>query len=277
MQSFNINIDLSEILNTVPNLRQTIFPRLHDAVGTLSQAVMEQWLEEVNNARLWSKEKDDYLRSISWDFTGDFSAEVKSDYGLAADIETGRPERDLKKMLNTSLKVRRTEDGRRFLVIPFRHNTPGSSATGRPMPMEVYQRARSMAKSSISGHGRRPTGEITTLHPKRGMSPHPNQTPFLSNPRTRQHSTVTRRAYNWGDALKGADIPSRYKGMYRFEAGSGSESRSQYMTFRVMMEGSNGWVVPAKPGLYIARGIAERNRPVAEKIFSEAIKLDLGL
>lgn len=284
MPSFDISIDLSQLLNTVPELKRELFPRLHDAVGTIAQQAMEQWMEEVQNARLWQKEKEDYLKSIKWSFTGDFSAEVRSDYKLAADIETGRPERDLKGMLDTSMKVRRTEDGRRFLVIPFRHNTPGSEATGRAMPMEVYQRARQMAKSSITGHGKRPSGEVTALHPRHGMRPSAKQTPFASDPRNRRAYEVTRRHYQWGDRMSKSDLRGmdkntkrRFQGLYRFEASSGSESRSKYMTFRTMMEGSKGWVVPAKPGLYIARGIAERLRPAAEEIFSEALRLDLGL
>lgn len=284
MPSFNINIDLSELLGSIPALKRELFPRLHDAVGVIAQQAMEQWMEEVQNASLWQKEKEDYLSSIDWNFTGDFSAEVKSDYKLAAEIETGRPERDLKRMLDTSMKVRRTEDGRRFLIIPFRHNTPGNEATGRAMPMEVYQRAREMAKSSIAGHGRRLSGEVTAVHPRHGMRPSTKQTPFASNPRTRSAYQVRQRHYQWGERMKKSDLRGmdaatkrRFQGLYRFEASSGSESRSKYMTFRTMMEGSKGWVVPAKPGLYIARGIAERLRPAAEEIFSEAVRLDLGL
>jgi hypothetical protein len=45
--------------------------------------------------------------------------------------------------------------------------------------------------------------------------------------------------------------------MYRFDTGAGKARSSQYLTFRVMAEGSSGWIVPAKPGLYIARGVAQ--------------------
>lgn len=277
MASFDIYIDLSQVLNLVPNLKQQVFPRLHDAVGTIAQEAAEQWMSDVQNAKLWSKEKEGYIESIRWEFTGDFSAEIRSDYKLAADIETGRPERDLKKMLDTSMKVRRTEDGRRFLIIPFRHNTPGNDATAGDMPFGVYQRAREMAKSSITREGMRPSGEVMAMHPRHGMRRSAKQTPFASDPHTRKHYQVASREYQWGDRLQGKDIPKRYKGMYRFEASSGQESRSKYMTFRTMMEGSKGWVVPAKPGLYLARDVADRLRPVAEELFSQAIKLDLGL
>lgn len=278
MPSFDIVMDLSGILNVTPALKESAFARIHDAIGTIADRVYSQWAADVQNARLWSKEKNDYIDSITWDFTGAFSAEVISSYKYAADIETGRPERDLKKMLDTSMKVRRTEDGRRFLVIPLRHGAQGSS---NAMPFHIYQNARSLGKSSITGRNSRLSGEVTRLSPKSGMSKSENQSPFASSRKKGSDYAVRQRQYSWGDRLSGAGMSKqekqKYAGMYRFQASSGSESRSKYMTFRMMMEGSSGWVVPAKPGLYIAKQVAERIQPVANEIIAKAVKLDLGL
>ena len=71
-------------------------------------------------------------------------------------------------------------------------------------------------------------------------------------------------------------ILAGYAGMRRFDVGSGEEKRSSYMTFRVMMEGSSGWIVPAKPGLFLTKQVADRLNPIASEVFSEAVKLDLG-
>lgn len=258
MASFEINVDISDLLNLVPGLKQEVLPRLHDAVGFIAQQAYEQWAADVQNARLWGKEKEEYIRSLKWDYTGDFSAEVRATYKLAASIEEGRAERDLKKMLDTSLKVRLSKKGTRYLIIPFRHNTPGSNATGRAMPFEVYQNARNLAASKILGHGKRLSGT------------------GAYNMNTRQPITVRSRRYQWGEVL-GDDHGRHYKGMYRFEAGSGGEKRSSFMTFRVMTEESKGWIVPAKPGLYIAKQVAERLRPAAQEVISEAIRRDLGI
>jgi hypothetical protein len=84
-------------------------------------------------------EKEPYMASIAMQMTRPFSAVVSTDYKYADEIETGRPAKDLKQMLNTSPKVRRTKDGRRFLVIPMRHNTPGNGALAPSMPKAVYQ------------------------------------------------------------------------------------------------------------------------------------------
>ena len=38
------------------------------------------------------------------------------------------------------------------------------------------------------------------------------------------------------------------------------------------MEGSKGWIVPAKPGLFLAKGVAEKMQPLAEKAFQAAVQ-----
>lgn len=283
MAYFDIRVDLSELMNLAPALNREIFPRLHEAIGAIAAAGHRDWTAAVMSAPIWSKERSEYAQSITWDYTGDFSAEIRATYRHAPAIETGRAERDLKKMLNTSLKVRRTEDGRRFLIIPFRHNTPGNEGTGKAMPFGVYQQARDMAKSLITGQGQRPAGQVMHLSPKTGMHASAKQTPFSSDPHTRSASMVPARDYQWGGALKrgdlaahGKEVQKKYAGMRRFEAGSGEEKRSSYVTFRVMMEGSSGWIVPAKPGLFLAKQVADRLQPIAGEVFGEAVKLDLG-
>jgi hypothetical protein len=265
-----------------------LLPRLNQAVGAVAQQAMIDWREAVARAKLWSGEKAPYVDSIQWRMTGDFSAEVWSDYKYAAEIDNGRPARDLKKMLDTSMKVRRTRDGKRFLVIPFRHNTEGNDATARAMPGNVGQLASAMSTSRITGTGRRAAGEITDISPGSGMTPLKAETrknPYLMNPRTQKPVTVASRQYLWGDRLTnkamkeagiGAADRKRYQGMVRMETSSGNAKSSAYLTFRIMAENSTGWIVPAKPGLQIVPGVAQRLQPLAEKAFAEAVKRDLA-
>jgi hypothetical protein len=283
MAYFNINVDVSPLLNLAPTLSKEIFPRLHEAVGAVAAAAHRDWSAAVMNAPLWSKEREEYAKSITWDYTGAFKAEVIATYKYANDIETGRPERDLKKMLDTSLKVRRTASGKRFLIIPFRHNTPGNNASGSAMPFAVYEQARELAKSLITGKGERLAGQTVHLIPGAGMVIARKQPQFASDPKTMGRSVVPQRDYQWGGALKrgdlsslGKDVKNKYAGMVRMETSSGKQTSSSYMTFRVMMEGSSGWIVPAKPGLFLAKQVAERMTPLAEEVFREAVKLDLG-
>jgi hypothetical protein len=57
--------------------------------------------------------------------------------------------------------------------------------------------------------------------------------------------------------------------MARFKTSTGGSS---YLTFRIMMEGSTGWIVPAQPGKYLAKNVADALEPLAEKIVAEALK-----
>ena len=230
-------------------------------------------------ARLWSGEKDAYSQSIKWDMTGDFSAFVSSDYKYAADIETGRPPRDLKKMLDTSSKVRRTKDGRRFLVIPMRHGSPKSNTN--PMPSGVAKLAKAMTPSKVLSTGMRPSGQVTSLSPTSGMSAAAKQTPFLSNTKTKSKMLTASRNYAWGDRLSRAALKAagaspaeqrKYAGMVKMNTSTpGGKKSSSFLTFRIMMENSRGWVVPAQPGQYILRGVATNLEPKAAAAFAAAV------
>lgn len=265
MAEFSINVDLSEVLAGFPAVDKEVFPLLHHAVRAVADQVRSDWQESVARAKLWSGEKRAYIDSFSVRETGDFSVEVVASYKHAHAIETGRPAYDQKRMLDSSLKVRVSAKGKRYLIIPFRHNIPGASGIAKPMPQSVYDEAKNLAPSKIVGHGRRPSG--TGAY---GMQ-------------TREPLTVRERKYEWGSRLDSGMArklrrkhkSDPYAGMVRFESGSGGEKRSTYLTFRVMSEGSRGWIIPAKPGLWLARDVAQATQPKAERAFQEAISRTL--
>lgn len=283
MLTYSVPLGSETILDKTGVIDKTIMPAVNQAVRAIAKATAAEWQQTVYRAKLWSGEKDAYAESITWRMTGDFSAVVSSDYKYVQDIETGRPARDLKKMLDTSLKVRRTEGGKRFLVIPMRHNTPGNGALAKSMPASVYDMAKQLAASRVVATGQRPSGEVTHLSPKSGMHPSANQTPYLSNPKTKQASMVTARKYAWGDRLTksmlkaaGLDGPEakRYAGMVKMDTSTpGGGKSSSYMTFRLMGEWQTGkWVIPAQPGMFLARKVAQAMRPKAEEAFAAAVK-----
>lgn len=242
---------------------QRLSKMMNQAVDGVAQATTANWQEAVRRAKLWSGEKDAYAGSITYRMTGAFSAMVETDYRYAAEIETGRPPRDLKKMLNTSMKARTSKDGTRYLIIPFRHNASSLSATPiNTMSGQVsaYSMAKVLTASKIVGHTRRlsGTGAWST--------------------KTQQPATVRQRKYTWGDRLdaKDEEVPRNLKGLVRMDTSTKNQNRSTYLTFRVMSEKSRGWIIPAQPGQHIAQKVAEDMQPVAEKIFSEAVKRGLG-
>lgn len=281
MITYQIAVDLSDVAEAANSaINETVFPLLSQAVNAVAQQARANWMREVYRAKLWSGEKDAYAHSITIEQTGPFSALIQTDYQHAAEIETGRQPRDLKKMLDTSEKVRRSKDGRRFLIIPFRHNIPGQDASAPSMPMEVYAQAFDLAPSRVVGQVMRRAGEIVSMRPGRGMvalgEKRQRRNPYLSGIGTRGPVMVTRRAYEWGDRLQAGQVGSRYAGMVRFDTSAGGKRYSTYMTFRVMAEGQTGWIVPAKPGLYLVKKVTEDLQPLAEKVFSEAVARSLG-
>jgi hypothetical protein len=246
--NYRITMDLGALMELSDGINAQLFPLVNQAVNGIAQATASRWIESVQRAKLWSGEKDAYAKTITYRMTGDFSAVVESDYRYAGDIETGRPPRDLKQMLNTSMKVRVTKKGTRYLIIPFRHNAD-----------TVPQAARDMSMSTITGHTRRLSGTGAW------------------SLKTQAPATVRQRKYNWGDRLAGPDVAKNQQGMVRMNTATrpGVKS-SSYLTFRIMSEKSKGWIIPAQPGQHIAQGVQQEMQPVAEAFLTEAVKRTLG-
>jgi len=262
MSEFRIKVDLSDVMSVRGIITAQLFPQLRTAVSAVAQQTRIDWMDSVKDAKLWSGEKRAYMKSIQWRMVNDFEALVWSDYKLAEEIETGRPPRDLKKMLDTSLKVRISKKGKRYLYIPFRHNTPGSSATGQAMPVDVYALAKDLAPSSVVGRVRRVSGAGSM------------------DVKTRKPVTVNQNKYAWGTSLPEGLKPKMkphhatdiYAGMRKMDTSDGGGARSTYLTIRTMVQGSSKWIVPAKPGLYLAKGVAEKMQPAAEAAFRQAMR-----
>lgn len=251
-----------------------LFPHLAHAVGRITEAAQKQWQAYAHGALLpdgksIANRTGEYARSILVRETGDFSAEVYSDLAYARAIEEGTPAYDLKRMLNTSLKVRVSKKGRRYLIIPFRWGTPGS-VMGRNMSEAAYEWWSGKSSSAITGKYRRLSGT------------------GVFDLRTRKRVTVPGWRYKWGDRLGYGDlqqmghapddkIAKRMAGMVNFRKprSAGGSAHSQFLTFRVMAEGAPGWVRPAQAGRWPARTTAEQVQPEAEEAFKAAAEADV--
>jgi hypothetical protein len=259
MAEFRISVDLRSIPAAGQYVMARALPLLRQAVTAVAQQTRANWMEAVQRAKLWSGEKDAYAGSIKWEMTGELEALVWTDYKYAEEIENGRPAKDLKTMLNTSLKVRTSKKGKRYLIIPMRHGTPGSNAN--PMPQGVYAIASQLSPSRIVGQGTRPSGT------------------GAFDFKTRQPIQVPRNIYAWGGRLVGAAAAGGNKNherMYRFDTTTpGGKRYSSYLTFRTMMEGSPGWIIGPRPGLHIVRTVVDEMKPLAEKAFEAAIERSL--
>jgi hypothetical protein len=256
------------------NADATTFPTLGYAVKAVALAVQGQWVAYAHGSPLPNgavvKTRDPaYSGSIQLRQSGDFQADVYSDLREAEFIEYGRPSRDMKEMLWTSAKVRISpKTGKRYLIIPFRHGTPGSVQIGNAMPAAVHAWWTNKAPSHVVGMGERQSGLLA------------------SDPVTRGPLMTPQRQYQWGDRLKKGDLAAlgihgaagkNMVGMVNFRAPgkAGGASHSQFVSFRNMVEGSDGWIQKAKPGLYPAMHAAEELRPKAEAAFKKAVEEDM--
>jgi hypothetical protein len=262
MAEFSISVDMSSVMQEVGSIiNEEVLPLLSQAVRAVAGQFAANWQESVQRANLWSGEKDKYVAAISWKSTGPFSASVESTYEYDQEIEAGRPAYDLKTMLSTSQKVRTSKKGKRYLIIPFRHGTPGTNTN--EMPEHVYAEARQLTPSRITGQGSRPAAI------------------YASQTGQRQVMRVATRSYSWGGKLP-AGLTQKLRpyhatdihaSMVRFDTTTPKGSRySSYGTFRTMVEGSNKWILPPKDGLRLVEKVTSDMRPLAEKVFIEALR-----
>jgi hypothetical protein len=275
---FNISLQLPSVDQLIRVINGATFPLAAKAVAAIASETSFRWKESVARARLWQGEKTPYIQSIKVRVLNDLNMEVYSDYKYAQEIEEGRPPRDLKLMLNTSTKTRVSQKGRRFLVIPMRHNTPGNDALAPAMPTSVYELAKEMIPTEVTGMGQRYSGEEVNLSPTSGMT-HSGQNPnFLSNPATKSAFMVPRANYSWGGKLsRGALLAAGaskqdaklFAGMVRMKESTGG---STYLTFRTLAEGSPGWITKPVPGKHIAQKVAQQMQPLATAAIGEAMK-----
>ena len=201
MTDFTISLDMPSVDEIARVINGATFPLAAQAVRAIANQAQYRWKDSVNRARIWSGEKTPYIQSIKIRYLNDLHAEVYSDYRYAQEIDEGRPPRDLKMMLDTSPKVRRTRSGKRFLVIPMRTNMPGNTALAPAMPTSVYDLAKEMTPSEVTGAGLRAAGQDTILSPTGGMSAAPTQTPFLSSLKTKSTYMVVQNSYAWRGRL----------------------------------------------------------------------------
>ena len=278
---FSIAVDLGNLIPDGVPFTADALPSLAAAVKELAEQAHAQWVSyamgaPLPNGLIINPRTGEYARSILLHQTGPFSAEVESTLPYAQSIEDGMPKRDLKKILDYSNKVRVSKTGKRYLIIPFRWNTP-KSVLGNAMPQPVYnwwQRA-GRERSHITGTYDRIVG-----HGPEGINAH------RFDIRTRRLMTTPGRTYSWGSRLGAGDLAAlgvtgkratQMVGMVAFRdplAKAGSKS-GKYLTFRVMSEDSKGWQSPAVPGKHPARIVMETYTPIAEKVFQRALQVDI--
>lgn len=256
--SLQIDLDIPEL----PMDAGQVFPHLEAAVELVAYKVQERWREYAQgkplpNGKAIGVRSGGYLKSIQIEQKNPLTWEVYSDAPYASAIEYGQAPYDMKQALATSPKVRRTKDGKRYLIIPFRWGTPGAVTFGakNTMTQAEHKFLKILQPSHVTGMGQRESGNYP------GMM-------------------IAQRQYKWGGRLRDPGNPTfqskqgrRMQGMVRFDNPSGGHS--SYLTFRVMTEDSTGWIRPAQPGKYPLKETMLSIELKASEIFQKALQKDV--
>ena len=245
---------------------RALMPNQAHAIQRLAQLAHRRWLEYASGKRALPSGRQmhsvtcSYMSSIKIEEAGELKYVIYSDDPKASFIEEGFPSFDMKKMLATSDKVRKTKDGRKYLLVPFRHKLPGGGALGVVIPQEAaaFWLAPNRRSSVVTGHYLERGGQGGKL--------------------------VTRQTYHWGDRMGRSDLEgmgldpdsklgSRLMGMVRFA--NNEDKGGQHVTFRVMIEGGKGWIMPRREGNFPAKSAYEWMLQNYEGVMKTALDADI--
>jgi len=251
-----------------------VLPNLAKAVSDAGIAVQQRWRDNASGA--FHRPTGTYMKGIQEGFqypykNDPYSSAVINLTAHARFIEEGTQSHDLKKALQTSPKVKVSKDGKRYLIIPFRHGTPrispgeagrgGHRATIPSMPESIYERAKELAITKVAGpkgEGRRLTGVGEIGRRSQIM---------VRSSEDKTKWIIRKKPYTWK--------ASPYEGMIRVPREVPMASGSMYLTFRAMHEDSEGWIHPGTPPMKLAEKTSNEMRPVVTAIIQNGFESDL--
>lgn len=232
----NITIKgLSEIYNQFRLNSQECMQLAQKVNVAVSNAIYNNWLNLASKELKSTKER--YMRGL---IEPDFSVNGMTVKGmivlfgkLALMVEDGSPPFDMKIGFSQSSKIKLKAIGGWYLIVPFRHSTPGAigenEAFANVMPKEVYAVAKDLnpTKSDFKG--------VKVLYGsslKEGQIPKPYD------------EKKTRPGY--GNFKSYTHKSSIYEGMIRNEKTYAKTTKSSYFTFRRVSDTSdpNSWIHP---------------------------------
>jgi len=270
---------LNDVIYALEAMGDDRLPSTAKAVQDATYAIQQAWID--NSKGAFKRASGSYIAAIEqgaqYPYAGDiFRGAVINTAPHASAIEHGSRAWDMKKMLHTSSKARRSAKGKLYMIIPFRHGTPGSVSL-KPMPKAVYAGARKLTTSRLTGTKQVDNqfgNPITKGKFKFGTRLNSNvgiRTKTLNKAQAGQAGVKNPYSYTWKS--------SPYKGMVKFPRHS-SAGGSQYMTFRVMHEDSKGWIHPGTQPYHLAQRTAVKmTNPTLQMIeagFNADLRLLLG-
>lgn len=285
--------DLAQLANLVPG-RMMHTARVLETIG---DDLMKRWRSWALGAAMpdggrMRTRSGAYARSIKMRSANKgqrIAVEVYSDSPLHDSLSEGTRERDLKAILGRSAKARVSADGKRYLVIPFRHDvtkTKGEERTGMSVRGEhrVTRDIQRWFKKQEQA-----TGAATTVrHPARPGG----RAKYTWGPRLRLNTLegrmrarhgpagkdpVTGQTFFPGQASKMSSFGRATHKTGRFEGMVHTKVHGSYLTFRTMSENSppGSWIHPGTKGRHFIRHLYDyaMSQDVVGKV-GEAVRLD---
>lgn len=248
-------------------------PYTKEAVRTATTDLIQQtWIQFASGATVTysggtfriSVVSGQYLQSIQDGvrFPEDLTGEVFSNCPYADLIENGQAPRDMKEGLLNSPKAKMSKSGNRYITIPFRHGTPGSTGL-RPMPKRIYDQAKQLGYSRRNGLLQKAWGLLTT-----GKWKKYTWGGRLGNDQTGRTSHISPHP--------GAGYTQKtghYAGMVKM----GQPGHTQYLTFRRVSDNSDprSWQHPGVKPKPIREAVVEHTRTEAVHLIRNGFDMDL--
>lgn len=143
-----------------------------------------------------------------------------------------------------------------YLIVPFRHQTPGTSFN--PMNDQVYSMLRGLIDKG------------------KFMPSRVEQTQHHTEPNFKGEN-IWRASYKWGSRLSGLSSEfEKYEGLVHFQQKSdaGGNLNSSYMTFRIISAkpSAKSWIVPEKPA--VLPHVLQATKDDIASLFQMAIRED---
>lgn len=260
----NIAKTISVVAQTLPS--EAKLAQIARTVGTVARG---EWVNRAQGA----------LKSTSRDYVQGISKVEEIEQGhvyvelngvLPNMVEEGWGPRDLRTTIIPHAKNRReSREGYGYVVIPFRHGTPGTSGAnvGRPMPSVIHKVAKHLAATRTEyGPGKRP---IAPAHGQGERILHAGAN--LPHMTRKAKQLLTEKARPWHSS-------SLYEGMIREEKTYKVGPQSEYFTFRTITEDPLAHIDPRKwyhPGIK-ARRLAAKTLRHMQKVIPGLVKENLS-
>jgi hypothetical protein len=236
---------------------------IQKGLQALGAAARAEWISQASD-ELRSTSRA-YIQGIGEAVVGENSVSITLTGRLPLMVEEGWPQTDLRTTLLRSPKAKTSKAGHKYMSIPFRHGTPGTSGrnVGRAMPRPIHNVAKHL------GATHSPARRLGLQGPRQpalhaGMKMSRKAKTILESKEKKWHSS------------------SIYTGMirkvaeYRNPDTGETSMQSSYQTFRTISENvkvdPNHWLHPGIKARRIIPRVQRTVRTIASKVFADAIK-----